>query len=89
TAFEYGEQISDYFRSAMESGLGAEQTRLLCSALDPSAGLETEALPLWKKAFEGDANLFPEEGWGKRKKFPGTEAQAQEVLKKGVLPDGE
>jgi indolepyruvate ferredoxin oxidoreductase beta subunit len=88
-AFQYGEQISDYFRSAMENGLEAGHVRLLCSAVDPSAGLETEALPLWKKAFEADANLFPEEGWGKRKKFPGTKAQVEEVLAKGVLPDGE
>ncbi|MFH2002283.1 MAG: indolepyruvate oxidoreductase subunit beta [Planctomycetota bacterium] len=85
-AFQYGEQVSSFFRGGLEHGLSPEQTRRLCFAVDPSLPLETKSLAAWRELFGKHPDLFPSEGWGKRKRIPASEAMARELMKKGELP---
>lgn len=82
-AFTYGERMSEFFRAGLAQGMTSDQIRSLASAVDPTTEPDTKSLPVWHEAFKKHGPLFPEAGWGKREKIPGTVAQAEMVVKEG------
>jgi len=82
-AYHFGEKISHFFRAGLEAGLDGDETRRLCFAMDPKGILEDESLSIWKEVFNKYPTLFPNDGWAKRERIPGTTKKAMEILKEG------